>query len=80
MVMIRPGSGSAGGTMLIMSARIPTKWTTPVVVNTAANPPRRATGHGRSRRTPAAAAPSSASVTTTKTMSGTTMGPSESRS
>jgi hypothetical protein len=64
------GAGRPGGTMLMSSARIPTKWDTPVSTNIAASPPRTATGHGRSRRTPAAPAASNTSVTAMRTTSG----------
>jgi hypothetical protein len=63
MVTSRPGLGRAGGTMLISSARRPMKCAMPVITNMVASPPRRATGHGRSRGTPAAPAMRSASVT-----------------
>lgn len=56
--------------MLIRSSRIPTKWDAPVTTNIAASPPRSALGQLRSRGTPVAPAARSATVTTTRTISG----------
>ena len=56
--------------MLIRSSRIPTKWDPPVTTNIAARPPRSAVGQLRSRRTPAAPAARSVTVTTMRTNSG----------